>query len=656
MRLSMIKICLLCLFCSLLLGSLSACREDTRVEHVHELVDVAAVAPTCDTVGKTQGEKCTLCGQMTVIPQSIPATGHVYSDEWTTDIAPTADAPGERSRHCTVCDVRIAITEIPRLAPYTQGLSFALNEDKNGYVCTGVGTASDLSLLHIPASYEGLPVTHIGAQAFMGNPSIRSLIVPESVTFIDKSAFYGCSALKSISLPNTLEYIASQAFHGTACYADAKMWEDGALYIGNHLIAVKPATVNGSYTIHAGTRTVAGMAFYKCNQLTDIELPEGVVSIGNSSFYGCSALSSIRLPSSLETIGAGALAYCHSLKEFTLPSGTRHLLSNPFPGCTALETIKVDPYNPYFHSINNCLIERSSGTLCAAGVAATIPQDGTVKGIGMAAFYQMTALQGELRLPDGLKHIDQSAFYECTGITSVLLPDSLLTVGLEAFKGCSALTELTVPGSVHTIEANAFANCNRLQSVKLPEGLAYIGDGAFAYCFGLQTINLPDSLAYLGDGALLQCKQLVSEVYGNCLYLNNWVIGVENKAVTTVTLKPTTRGIASSAFAGCNELTELELPASVVFIGDQAFLSCWRLTEIRIPQGVTSLESKTFAYCTWLTDIYLPSTLTLIESQVLLNCSALTNIHYAGSSLSFAMIDKASDWNSGAGSYRMVFD
>ena len=162
MRLSMIKICLLCLFCSLLLGSLSACREDTRVEHVHELVDVAAVAPTCDTVGKTQGEKCTLCGQMTVIPQSIPATGHVYSDEWTTDIAPTADAPGERSRHCTVCDVRIAITEIPRLAPYTQGLSFALNEDKNGYVCTGVGTASDLSLLHIPASYEGLPVTHIG--------------------------------------------------------------------------------------------------------------------------------------------------------------------------------------------------------------------------------------------------------------------------------------------------------------------------------------------------------------------------------------------------------------------------------------------------------------------------------------------------------------
>lgn len=55
--------------------------------------------------------------------------------------------------------------------------------------------------------------------------------------------------------------------------------------------------------------------------------------------------------------------------------------------------------------------------------------------------------------------VDMSAFYRCTGLTSVTLPNTIQTIGSSAFSGCTALTNITIPNSVTEIDYDAFHNC-----------------------------------------------------------------------------------------------------------------------------------------------------------------------------------------------------
>ena len=47
--------------------------------------------------------------------------------------------------------------------------------------------------------------------------------------------------------------------------------------------------------------------------------------------------------------------------------------------------------------------------------------------------------------------INQSAFYGCTGLTSVEIPNSVTSIGSNAFRGCSGLTSIEIPNSVTSI-------------------------------------------------------------------------------------------------------------------------------------------------------------------------------------------------------------
>ena len=80
-------------------------------------------------------------------------------------------------------------------------------------------------------------------------------------------------------------------------------------------------------------------AFKGCSDLTSIELPEGITSIGTSAFDGCSGLISITLPEGLTSIGYSAFKGCSDLTSIELPAGITSIKNETFYGCSALTDI-----------------------------------------------------------------------------------------------------------------------------------------------------------------------------------------------------------------------------------------------------------------------------------------------------------------------------
>ena len=78
--------------------------------------------------------------------------------------------------------------------------------------------------------------------------------------------------------------------------------------------------------------------------------------------------------------------------------------------------------------------------------------------------------------------IDQYAFSDCSGLTSITIPNSVTSIGGSAFSGCSGLTSVTIPNSVTSIGGSAFLNCSGLTSITIPNSVTTISTGAFQNC------------------------------------------------------------------------------------------------------------------------------------------------------------------------------
>ena len=101
------------------------------------------------------------------------------------------------------------------------------------------------------------------------------------------------------------------------------------------------------------------------------------------------------------------------------------------------------------------------------------------------SFRGVSALQ-TIRLPDGLKRIEEEAIFYCTNVQNLTLPDSLEYLGFNALKGI-AITSLTVPQGI--TEISGIQNCSQLQTVDLPSQLTKLGWACFASCGALTTVT-----------------------------------------------------------------------------------------------------------------------------------------------------------------------
>ena len=187
-------------------------------------------------------------------------------------------------------------------------------------------------------------------------------------------------------------------------------------------------------------------------------------------------------------------------------------------------------------------------------------------------YYSETAasnnhVSGDVVIPSSVEHnnvtysvtsIGDSAFRNCSDLTSVSIPNSVTSIGHSAFRNCSGLTSVTLPYGVTSISGSAFRNCRGLTSVTLPNSLRIIDGEAFEGCRGLTSITIPNSVTFLGGNAFWGCSGL-----------------------TSVTLPNSFRTIADGTFLGCSGLTSITIPNSVTSIGSYAFYDCSGLTSIK---------------------------------------------------------------------------
>ena len=245
-------------------------------------------------------------------------------------------------------------------------------------------------------------------------------------------------------------------------------------------------------------------------------------------------------------------------------------------------TVNAATYGIYTYTTSGT---EATITDCNTGASGSITIPKTINGytvtsIGDSAFRNCTSLT-TITIPDGVTSIGSSAFYNCTSLTTITIPDGVTSIGEYAFSGCTKLTTITIPDGVTNIGGYAFRNCTSLTTITIPDGVTSIGGFAFEYCTSLTTITIPDSVTSIGDGAFYNCTSL-----------------------TTITIPDSVTSIGSSALEGCTCLTTITIPDSVTSIGYEVFYNCTSLTTITIPDSVTSIDDGAFSGCTSLKSVY----------------------------------------------------
>ena len=216
-------------------------------------------------------------------------------------------------------------------------------------------------------------------------------------------------------------------------------------------------------------------------------------------------------------------------------------------------------------------------------------------------------------IPNSVISIGNSAFGSCYGLTSVTISNSVTSIGTGAFYSCSGLTAITIPNSVTSIGINAFNNCSKLTSVTIPNSVTSIGNSAFSSCFGLTSIVVGSGNRVYNDGNGSNC---IIQTATNTL-----IVGCKNTVIPN-----SVTSIGQNAFQECTGLTAVTMPNSVTSIASSAFGNCTGLTSVTIGNSVTTIGNNAFSNCTGLTSVTIPNSVTSIGESVFTNCSNLTSV------------------------------
>lgn len=401
-------------------------------------------------------------------------------------------------------------------------------------------------------------VTEIGKDVFQGCVGLTKVTIPDSVKKIGTWSFYMCKGLKNVDIPANME-IGDSSFRQSGLEQVTVSGGSVGNYAFHRSEDLKKITVN--------CETIGEEAFSGCDYLTDITLGENVKTLGDKAFYTCDALERVEIPSTVTDIGEKTFYSCPALKEAIIRAGT--VKAGTFYNCRALTTLVIS----------------DNATLDATFTVRNAYASGTLETVKI-----------------GKGEIGNSAFSNCTRLTTVELGDGVTSIGTSAFLKCTQLSSIAIGSGVPSIGTSAFSGCTALTNANIGSGA--IGESAFNGCTSLVNVTLGNGVTQIGKNAFIRCAQIPSITIGS--------------GVTS---------IGSGAFNGCTALTEAVIQSGT--IGEGAFNGCTKLANVTLGNGVTSIGANAFLKCTTLTSMNIGSSVTTIAQYAFSNCTALKEVYIA---------------------------
>ena len=510
---------------------------------------------------------------------------------------------------------------------------------------------------------------------FTGCSSLREIELPEGVKTIENDAFWNCTALTDVYLPRSLETVKEDVFNGCSAGVSAHYPGGVAAWCAIDFFGA------WSLPYHRG-----GDLYLDGTRLVDLVIPKTLRSVPGARFFGCN-IESVTIEEGIDTIEYSAFAYCAQLSRVELPLTLTTVGEGAFSACPALEKIGYagtvsDWEKVNVHENNDLLYEKV--IVCTDG--EVLPGIRPTFDEGYASY----------RLNDDKTGYILTSFRDELGIKEALIPQSvnkLPVVGVDdgAFMYCAMLTRIELPEGVRTIGSQAFEFCENLSYISLPAGLERIGENAFAYDIALTDVAYGGTVDAFraagfdknGNDVLLTVKITCADGVitpgdgpeksvrlGELLFILDdgksyyTLKSAEGLADRTCEVPKEVGGlpvrfIGEKAFCGAPNLQSVTLPETLAGIGDQAFASCRELREILFEGGCPELEyigSSAFSSCSWLVaptfpdallDIgayafegctsfgvfKVPAGMRTVGEHAFENCSGLTAIDFSGSAV-----------------------
>ncbi len=320
-------------------------------------------------------------------------------------------------------------------------------------------------------------VTAVNDFAFAGCTSLTSVTIPDSVTSIGYSAFENCTSLTSVSIPESVTKINSWAFENCSflnsihitdvakwCNIDFGGFYANPLYYAHDLYLNE--TLVTDLTIPDSVTSVNDYTFHNCESLTAVTIPDSVTSIGEYAFCNCKSLISITLPDSVMSIEKYAFRNCFALHEITILNVICLIddSCHTIPSAASIKGYVDSTAQDYaekhirtFESLGNAPYKILISGNCGENLTWSLDSFYilTISGTGKmtdytassAPWYSYRSVIKTIVIENGVASIGDSAFSECTSLTSITIPNSVTYIGVGAFDGIDTFEHVGYSGT-----------------------------------------------------------------------------------------------------------------------------------------------------------------------------------------------------------------
>ncbi len=307
-----------------------------------------------------------------------------------------------------------------------------------------------------------------------------------------------------------------------------------------------------------------------------------IIGIADGAFYNCTTLQSVFLSDSIRYVGKYAFAGCESLMSLEIPDTVETIGDNAFSGCIELQSLHLPAH----------LTEIPEG-MCYTCVSLT-----------------------DINIPDGVTKIGVEAFYDCMSLASVDIPDGVSEFGNYAFAFCSALEEIDIPESCTQLASGVFCGCESVTEFTVPDQMEDIGSLTFMGCTKLTDFHVEDgNVKYKEQDGVLYSPDMTT--------LFSYPAGNSRQSFT---IPEGVTTVYDTAFFRAENLTEVNFPSTLQYVGAGAFEYCSGLKSVLLPEGTLIVYENGFADCTALHYVSLPSTLKGVGGYAFYNCPSLKEI------------------------------